>query len=61
MGHADTPPELPEVTDEAPNTPAWVPLLGLVLFATAAVAIVISHGQSDGAADEAEATTQEVE
>lgn len=61
MGHAETPPELPEVTDEAPNTPGWVPLLGLLLFATAAIAIVVSHGESDGRGDEAEAPTQEVE
>jgi hypothetical protein len=32
MSHAHTPPELPEVTDEAGDTPRWVPLLGAVLF-----------------------------
>jgi hypothetical protein len=32
MSHAHTPPELPEVTDEAGDTPSWIPLLGIALF-----------------------------
>lgn len=57
MGHAETPPQLPEVTDEAGNTPRWVPLLGLVLFLASVAAIVVCHGacsadqQPDAAAD----------
>ena len=44
MGHANTPPQLPEVTDEAGNTPRWVPLLGAILFVVAIGAIVVCHG-----------------
>lgn len=33
MDHATTPPSIPEVTDEAGDTPAWVPVLGAALFA----------------------------
>jgi hypothetical protein len=33
MSHAHTPPQLPDVTDEAGETPSWVPVLGVVLFA----------------------------
>lgn len=43
MGHAHTPPELPEVSDEAGDTPRWVPLLGLVLFVLSAGAIWYCH------------------
>lgn len=31
--HANTPPTIPEITDEAGNTPAWVPMLGAGLAA----------------------------
>ena len=34
-------PGLPEVVDEAADTPAWVPALGLGLFALAAIAVAI--------------------
>ncbi|HEX6245065.1 MAG TPA: hypothetical protein VFZ61_29290 [Polyangiales bacterium] len=47
MGHADTPPQLPEVTDEAGNTPRWVPLLGVGLFALAVLTIVVCHTGAD--------------
>jgi hypothetical protein len=53
MGHAETPPQLPEVTDEAGNTPRWVPLLGAGLFALAILAIVLHHtgnGEAETAA-----------
>jgi hypothetical protein len=43
MGHANTPPQLPEVRDEAGNTPRWVPVLGALLFVIAAAAIVVRH------------------
>jgi hypothetical protein len=49
MGHAHSAPELPEVTDEAPATPKWVPLLGAALFVLAVVGIVVSHGDQGGA------------
>jgi hypothetical protein len=54
MGHAHSAPELPEVTDEAPATPKWVPLLGAALFVLAVVGIVVSHGETDASADTAE-------
>jgi hypothetical protein len=43
MGHANTPPQLPEVRDEAGDTPRWVPVLGVLLFALATLTIVICH------------------
>ena len=43
MSHADHPPELPEITDEAGNTPRWVPLLGLVLFVAMVAYVWCSH------------------
>jgi hypothetical protein len=55
MGHAHSAPELPEVTDEAPATPKWVPLLGAALFVLAVVGIVVSHGEpTDASADSAD-------
>ena len=51
MGHAETPPQLPEVTDEAGNTPRWVPLLGAGLFALAILAIVLHHSGNNGDAE----------
>ena len=54
MGHAETPPQLPEVTDEAGNTPRWVPLLGAGLFALAILAIVLHHTGATGNERDAE-------
>jgi hypothetical protein len=58
MGHAHSAPELPEVTDEAADTPKWVPLLGVALFVLAVAGIVMGHcsnpnaeGEGDVAAD----------
>ena len=56
MGHAETPPQLPEVTDEAGNTPRWVPLLGAGLFALAILAIVLHH--SGAAVNEGDAESE---
>jgi hypothetical protein len=50
--HHDGPPTLPVVTDEAGDTPTWVPLTGLLLFAVIAVLIVF---RSQTATDEAPA------
>lgn len=47
MSHADHPPELPDVTDEAGDSPSWVPLLGLVLFALTVAYIWWAHRQHD--------------
>ena len=33
MGHAHTPPELPEITDEAGDSSKWLPYIGIGLFA----------------------------
>lgn len=57
MGHAETPPQLPEVNDEAGNTPRWVPVLGVLLFLASVTAIVVCHGACS--ADEAAAETAE--
>ncbi len=43
MGHAHTPPELPEVTDEAGDSPKWVPWLGVAVFALGAAWIGLCH------------------
>jgi hypothetical protein len=51
MSHAHTPPELPEITDEAGETPRWVPMLGAALFALAVALIWWSHRQHDAAAE----------
>jgi hypothetical protein len=48
MGHGNTPPQLPEITDEAGNTPRWVPLLGALLFLASIGAIVVCHGACGG-------------
>lgn len=56
MGHAHTPPELPEITDEAGDSPKWLPGLGLALFVVAAVSIALCHAKSgDEAGAEVEA------
>jgi hypothetical protein len=44
MGHAHTPPELPEITDEAGDSPKWLPWLGVALFVLGSGWIAISHG-----------------
>jgi hypothetical protein len=38
MSHDKDPPSLPNVVDEAGDTPTWVPVLGLVLLALVAMA-----------------------
>ncbi len=58
MGHANTPPQLPEVTDEAGNTPRWVPLLGLILLLASVAAIVVCHGGGDSEREESQADAQ---
>jgi hypothetical protein len=47
MGHAHTPPQLPEVTDEAGNSPGWLPWLGIGLFVLAVIGITVSHRSSE--------------
>jgi hypothetical protein len=47
MSHAHTPPELPDVTDEAGDTPSWVPMLGLVIFVLSVGYIWWAHHRSE--------------
>lgn len=49
MSHAHTPPELPEIVDEAGDTPRWVPLLGAALFVLAVALVWWSHRQHEAA------------
>ncbi len=46
--HHDGPPGLPEITDEAGDSPKWLPLLGLGLFALVAVLVVARSQAKDG-------------
>jgi hypothetical protein len=52
-------PGLPAIVDEAPDTPGWVPALGLGLFAVIAIAVAIRLAWMDAnppvAADAAQA------
>jgi hypothetical protein len=38
----DPPPGLPEIRDEAADTPRWVPLLGLCLLGASILAVIIT-------------------
>ena len=49
------PPRLPEIQDEAADTPLWVPALGLTLFVVVALWLVIGAAFRDAAVDEAPA------
>jgi hypothetical protein len=46
MSNVKEPPSLPDVTDEAGNTPGWVPLLGLAILCL--VALLIAARQAIG-------------
>jgi hypothetical protein len=50
MGHAHTPPELPEIVDEAGDSPSWLPWLGVGLFVLAGLGIFLCHGEGHSAA-----------
>jgi hypothetical protein len=58
MSHADTPPQLPEINDEAGATPRWVPIFGLVLFALIVAYVWWSHHQTEALAPGGEAAAQ---
>ncbi len=49
MSHSHHAPSLPDVTDEAPNTPNWVPALGFGLFALIALMIAVRYAVNDSA------------
>ncbi len=56
MGHAHTPPELPEISDEAGDSPKWLPWAGVALFAPGIGWIAVCHvGHADEAGSEADA------
>ena len=60
MSHAHTPPQLPEVTDEAGDSPRWLPLLGVALFVLMVAYVWWSHRQSEAAeADGAPSAAQQ--
>jgi hypothetical protein len=51
----EPPPGLPEIRDEAADTPRWVPLVGLGLLAASVLAVAVTATlTSDDAADVAE-------
>jgi hypothetical protein len=52
MSHAHTPPELPEITDEAGASPKWLPWLGVAVFAAGAGWIMMCHGHCSSEAAE---------
>ena len=47
MSHAHTPPQLPDVTDEAGDTPGWVPIFGVLLFALLVAYVWWAHRQHE--------------
>lgn len=51
-------PGLPEIRDEAADTPMWIPALGLALFVLATVWLVISAALSDIDDETAEAPVE---
>lgn len=52
MSTSPHPPELPDVVDEAGDTPAWLPILGACLLGV--IAIWIAVGRAMPPADEAQ-------
>lgn len=61
MSHAHTPPQLPEVTDEAGDSPRWLPWLGVALFVLMVAYVWWSHRQHEAveAGDTAPAAEQQ--
>jgi len=49
-----SPPGLPEIHDEAADTPMWVPLLGLSLLVLATLYLVITSAFEEAEVDNAE-------
>jgi hypothetical protein len=47
MSHANTPPTLPTVVDEAGDSPNWVPVLGLALFALVSLLVAIQFASQE--------------
>jgi hypothetical protein len=53
MSHEKNPPTLPKVVDEASDTKAWVPILGLGLLATVAITVALRFAIADNAGTDA--------
>jgi protein-S-isoprenylcysteine O-methyltransferase Ste14 len=51
MSHPHHAPELPEVIDEAGDTPGWVPVLGVVLFVLMVAYVWWAHRQHEALED----------
>jgi hypothetical protein len=47
MSESNQPPGLPEIVDEATDTPAWIPVTGLVLLAFFLLLFVVSQATGD--------------
>ncbi|MET0340583.1 MAG: hypothetical protein ABW252_06255 [Polyangiales bacterium] len=61
MSHADHPPQLPDIRDEAGETPRWVPIFGIALFALIVAYVWWAHRHHETAqieGGEAEAAAQ---
>ncbi len=48
MSDSKQPPRLPDVVDEAGDTPRWVPLLGLGLLCALALFLALRHALDQG-------------
>ena len=48
MSHSNQPPGLPEIVDEAADTPAWIPIVGLLLLALFALLFVVTQAHDNG-------------
>lgn len=59
MSHAHTPPELPEVTDEAGDTPSWIPLLGAVIFVLTFAYVWWAHHQAESVEADGQAQAEQ--
>ena len=58
MNESKQAPELPEIIDEAADTPWWLPVLGAALLALFALLFVVSQiggGQDEAGSDQAPA------
>lgn len=60
-GHAHPPPGIPEVKDEAGDTPPWVPKVGVVVVLALAALIAYALYPLNAATDEAPAADEQTE
>ncbi len=54
------PPQLPEIADEAADTPSWVPRLGLAVFLVCALWFVWQHSHAGETVPQVEDATNGV-